>query len=107
MCDGVFCRKRFFTCEVNCGVFVAIHKLRKDNNYTPSHRYDLGFREASPMKVLGNAGLKEGDRIVWLSYNGPEFGVVKWMGILPDTSRRDVTVGVELVNVTMSQCNMH
>ena len=95
---------------MNSAVFVAIHKLRKDINFTPTRHYDPGYSEASPMPVLGNAeremieksGLKDGDRIVWLSDNGPEFGVVKWIGTLPDTSRRDVTVGVEFVSLVVS-----
>ena len=42
------------------------------------------------------AGLTSGSRIVWVSDNGPEEGVVKWIGVLPET-RDEVIVGVEFV----------
>jgi hypothetical protein len=43
-------------------------------------------------------GLKMGDRIVWISDDGPEAGVVKWIGLLPDCrADDDITVGVEFV----------
>jgi hypothetical protein len=45
---------------------------------------------------IAECGLKSSDRIVWLSDNGPEFGEVKWVGVLPDSRRNDITVGVEL-----------
>lgn len=32
---------------------------------------------------------------VWLSDNGPEFGTVRWVGILPDSRDKEWTVGVE------------
>lgn len=48
--------------------------------------------------MIEESGLREKDRIVWISDNGPEFGEVKWIGILPDSNRRDITVGVEFEN---------
>ncbi|KPM04948.1 ubiquitin carboxyl-terminal hydrolase CYLD-like protein [Sarcoptes scabiei] len=41
--------------------------------------------------------LKIGDRVVWLSDNGPEYGVVKWLGKLPDVGN-DWMAGVDFVN---------
>lgn len=41
--------------------------------------------------------LKIADSVVWLSDSGPEHGVVKWIGKLPDVSN-DWMVGVDFVN---------
>ena len=38
--------------------------------------------------------LAMGERIVWMADNGPEFGTVRWIGVLEDVSE-DWTVGVE------------
>ena len=38
--------------------------------------------------------LANGERIVWVAENGPEFGTVRWIGFLKDVSD-DWTVGVE------------
>ena len=43
------------------------------------------------------AGLTAGSKVVWVSDSGPEEGVVKWIGILPDKRQDDVIVGVEFV----------
>lgn len=44
-------------------------------------------------------GLSIGDRVVWMSDGGPEPGIVKWIGLLPDCRRDDdITVGVEFVS---------
>jgi dynactin complex subunit len=40
--------------------------------------------------------LRIGDRIVWFSDDGPEFGIVKWIGIL--NISEDRMVGVEFDN---------
>ena len=34
--------------------------------------------------LVENCQLKVGDRIVWMSDSGPEFGDVMWVGFLPD-----------------------
>lgn len=41
--------------------------------------------------------LSLGDRIVWISDNGPEYGYVKWLGKLPDVSN-DWMAGVDFDN---------
>ncbi|XP_078337442.1 ubiquitin carboxyl-terminal hydrolase CYLD-like isoform X3 [Crassostrea virginica] len=105
-CDGVFRKKRFFTCEPNCGFFAAIHKVRRDQDVPYRGQYSdrsIPIHNDSPLyhqerKLIEESGLKEKDRIVWISDNGPEFGEVKWIGILPDSNRRDITVGVEFDN---------
>lgn len=40
------------------------------------------------------------DKIVWLSDYGPEYGVVKWIGHLPenDTSKNELVAGIEFVS---------
>jgi hypothetical protein len=54
---------------------------------------------------IAECGLKSSDRIVWLSDNGPEFGEVKWVGVLPDSRRNDITVGVEFVSTARILCS--
>lgn len=111
-CDGVFRKKRFFTCEPNCGFFAAIHKVRRDQDVPYRGQYSdrsIPIHNDSPLyhqerKLIEESGLKEKDRIVWISDNGPEFGEVKWIGILPDSNRRDITVGVEFVSSLNLEC---
>ena len=40
--------------------------------------------------------LVENDRVVWLSDYGPEYGIVRWVGNLPDTP--EVIAGIEFVS---------
>ena len=84
--------RRFFTCEKNCGIFATIRDIRRDQY---ADRSDRLYQEEQ--KQIRESGLKEKDRIVWISDNGPEFGEVKWIGILPDSKRMEITVGVEFV----------
>lgn len=42
--------------------------------------------------------LRLGEKIVWISDNGPEFGVVKWLGRLPDVDEECWMAGVEFKN---------
>ncbi|XP_052712586.1 uncharacterized protein LOC128186748 [Crassostrea angulata] len=92
-CDGMIRDRRFFTCEKNCGIFATIRDIRRDQY---ADRSDRLYQEEQ--KQIRESGLKEKDRIVWISDNGPEFGEVKWIGILPDSNRMDITVGVEFDN---------
>ena len=43
--------------------------------------------------------LSMGERVVWISDTGPELGVVKWIGILPDVKVKEYTIGVEFVSI--------
>ena len=52
----------------------------------------------SGMKKEQEPLLKVQDRIVWLSDYGPEYGVVRWIGCLPDT---DLVAGIEFVSTTL------
>jgi hypothetical protein len=40
--------------------------------------------------------LKIRDRIVWLSDYGPEYGIVKWIGHLPEAT--ELVAGIEFVS---------
>lgn len=69
-------------------MFVGLHRVRRCTN-----------PPAEPADPVRDCGLKIGDRIVWMSDAGPEYGVVKWIGHLPDyRSFEDITVGVEFVS---------
>lgn len=39
-----------------------------------------------------------GERVVWLSQNGPEFGFVRWIGKLLNVSYKGWTIGVDFEN---------
>ena len=41
------------------------------------------------------------ERVVWISDSGPELGVVRWIGILPDVKVKEYTIGVEFVSICM------
>lgn len=84
--------RQFFTCEQNCGIFATIREVRRDQY---ADRSDQLYQEEQ--KLFEESGLKEKDRIVLISDNGPEFGEVKWIGILPGSNRMEITVGVEFV----------
>jgi len=51
------------------------------------------------------SNLKQGDRIVWHSDVQAEYGIVKWIGILPDSHSQDITIGVEFVSTLYSVLN--
>ncbi|WAR12402.1 CYLD-like protein [Mya arenaria] len=92
--DGVFRKQRFFQCRPESAIFVGLHRIRKHMGTPP---------KPPPSPTPGGAqfssnvlGLQIGDRIVWMSDLGPEYGSVKWIGLLPDSrSDDDITVGVE------------
>ncbi|XP_052817138.1 ubiquitin carboxyl-terminal hydrolase CYLD-like [Mya arenaria] len=95
--DGVFRKQRFFQCRPESAIFVGLHRIRKHMGTPP---------KPPPSPTPGGAqfssnvlGLQIGDRIVWMSDLGPEYGSVKWIGLLPDSrSDDDITVGVEFDN---------
>ena len=45
--------------------------------------------------------LKVEDRVVWLSDYGPEYGIVKWIGHLPESETADLVAGIEFVSTYM------
>ncbi|CAH1778728.1 unnamed protein product [Owenia fusiformis] len=87
-------------------------KVPHDNNPHPKdhisqnaegrseHRSRKNPLSISQEDELDKCTLKVGDRIVWYSDDGPEHGVVKWLGFLPinegeENSRTDFTAGIE------------
>ena len=47
------------------------------------------------------ASLRLNDRVVWLSDYGPEYGLVKWIGRLPEAdpnAASDLVAGIEFVS---------
>lgn len=89
--DGSFREKRFFKCDPDSALFVGLHRIRKCKEAPKGPPASASFAE--------KCGLKLNDRIVWMSDQGPEHGVVKWIGLLPDSrSDDDITVGVEFVS---------
>ncbi|XP_067128573.1 ubiquitin carboxyl-terminal hydrolase CYLD isoform X2 [Centruroides vittatus] len=122
VCDGSIKGQRYFQCSGNSGVFVAINRLRLHlcgYKHTSSSKLidHLDSRLSSPnsgasgttskpqpipLEAVCSAGtppppLKFGDRVVWISDTGPEYGEVRWLGKLPDVGS-DWMVGVEFDN---------
>ncbi|XP_066289398.1 ubiquitin carboxyl-terminal hydrolase CYLD-like [Branchiostoma lanceolatum] len=106
--DGTFRRKRFFQCPEDCGVFVALNKLRLRRD---EHLRDLpnstskktNVSKAVPLsdKELAELPLKVGMRVfIFTEVNGKESqegGVVKYVGKLLKHGG-DIYVGIELDN---------
>lgn len=91
MSDGSFREKRYFKCEQDSALFVGLHRIRKCKESPKGPPASASHPE--------RCGLELNDRIVWMSDQGPEHGVVKWIGLLPDSrSADDITVGVEFVS---------
>lgn len=90
--NGVFRKKKYFSCEEDCALFVNIYRIRlfkEDFVYETRLKMSLHYEEY-PLRI--------GERIVWMSDDGPEFGTVKWIGRLPDTRTSEATVGIEFDN---------
>ncbi|XP_033754126.1 ubiquitin carboxyl-terminal hydrolase CYLD-like [Pecten maximus] len=98
-CDGVFRKKRYFTTEANSSVFVPLNKIRRDLTKPASHGTAGATGFANEQQTFSEYhDLREKDRVVWMSDSGAEYGIVKWIGILPDSRNQEVTVGVEFDN---------
>jgi len=85
--DGMYKQQQLFQCGVDCGMFVAINRLRKCPD-------SVAFEANSP---LPEAPVSVGERVVWFSDKGAELGTVRWVGVLHDCKTGDLTVGVEFV----------
>ena len=97
--NGIFKKKRFFTTKEDHAVFVPLHKIRRQRNDWHKNARLRATEEPKPMKDSGNFnGLRIGERVVWISDTGPEKGVVKWIGYLPEEPNDQVTVGVDFVS---------
>ena len=86
--DGVHKNQPLFQCAVDCGMFVAINRLRKSHD-------SVVFKPHSP---LPEAPVSIGERVVWISDKGPESGGVRWVGVLHDCKTGELTIGVEFVS---------
>lgn len=53
--------------------------------------------QKSAMSSLEEDILRIGDRVMWPSDNGNEYGTVRWIGHLPGDTSGEKTVGVEFV----------
>lgn len=96
-CDGVYRKQRYFKCPPESGVFVAIHRIHKSKK--SSKELASVHQDGAAAHLAVDTGLPIGSKVVWLSDTGPEVGVVKWVGVLPDARRQDdITVGVEFVS---------
>lgn len=83
--DGTHQGREFFHVGVNCAVFVSAHRVTALKHSSPLH-----LPQAMTPLILG-------ERIVWMADSGPEYGTVRWIGVLDDVSD-DWTVGVEFDN---------
>ncbi|XP_035214266.1 ubiquitin carboxyl-terminal hydrolase CYLD-like isoform X1 [Stegodyphus dumicola] len=119
VCDGSLKGKRYFQCASNNAIFVGINRLRlhlRGYKYTQSgnivehaeHRNGTGgalpSNKPHPLSLDAACAdgtppppLQLGDRVVWISDSGPEYGEVKWLGKLLDVGT-DWMVGVEFDN---------
>lgn len=95
--DGTFKRKRYFPCDEDGAVFFTLWRIRvKKTDGGAVTRLGRKDSEASLKEKTSSGQLIVGERIVWMSDGGPEFGTVRWIGLLPDAARTDgPTVGVE------------
>lgn len=66
-------------------------KVVLNNNTSLAKKEDISKNE--PL-------VRVNDRIVWLSDDGPEYGVVKWIGVLPDADVQEVVAGIEFVSIS-------
>ncbi|KAK7114047.1 ubiquitin carboxyl-terminal hydrolase CYLD-like [Littorina saxatilis] len=101
-CDGVFQKHRYFTAPPHSAVFCPLHKIRKGReSWQRSDRARAGQASSAVPEMStpgGNDVLRIGDRVMWPSDNGNEYGTVRWIGSLPDDESGEKTVGVEFDN---------
>ena len=113
--DGEFRKHKYFECQEDCAVFVSVDKLEELHYPLLNHSDSIDFsgqsasssseillREKSVADMVRTCALATNDRVVWMSDDGPEYGTVRWIGVLPDAAPpRDasqLTVGVEFDN---------
>ncbi|KAI8790460.1 ubiquitin carboxyl-terminal hydrolase CYLD [Biomphalaria glabrata] len=97
-CDGSIKKKRFFKTEPDFAVFVPLHKIRKrreDWHKNTRKKADENGDAFLPQEYNLNCNLSVGERVVWISDDGPERGFVRWIGVLPGEAGDNITVGVE------------
>ncbi|XP_059163557.1 ubiquitin carboxyl-terminal hydrolase CYLD-like isoform X2 [Physella acuta] len=99
--DGEFKKYRFFNTGPDHAVFVALHKIRKrreDWHKSSRLRADEDGEGLYQQQETVKCSLHIGERIVWVSDDGPQRGTVRWIGYLPGERERNITVGVEFDN---------
>ena len=119
--NGTFQKRTYFVCSEDCAVFVALHRVRLKCSYrtvVPSQTASsMESRSMIEISIHSNKELQSrnancpslkdsakdyvcsiNDRVVWVSDEGPEYGIVKWIGALPETPGQDTVVGVEFDN---------
>lgn len=118
--NGSIRNKRYFDCNENCGVFVALNNISLFDSHTvephgisnslhavtateyldvSTHRSRGSPSSDYLLKSLPHPLLEIGDRVVWISDYGPELGTVRWIGVLPDSKIKEYTIGVEFVSI--------
>ena len=101
-CDGLYYKHRYFSTPPHSAVFCPLHKVRKGREgWQKSQRARAGQGSSvSPdMSDSSKMPLRIGDRVMWPSDNGNEYGTVRWIGELPEDNSGETTVGVEFVSV--------
>ena len=113
--DGEFRKHKYFECKEECAVFVSIDKLEELQSPLSSHTDSTYFSDQSTSSssetlltrrtvadMVQTCALTINDRVVWMSDDGPEYGTVRWLGVLsdaaPPTDASQLTVGVEFDN---------
>ena len=100
-CDGVYQKHRYFSSPQHSAVFCPLHKVRQGREgWQKSQRARAGQGSSVHPDMSGpDNTLHIGDRVMWPSDNGNEYGTVRWIGMLPDDVSKETTVGVEFVSV--------
>jgi CAP-Gly domain len=120
--NGSYRNKRYFDCNDNCGIFVAVNNITlcdtqmaepivsvSSRGNAANDRLEVArraHRSPSPDNATLSTSLPRplleiGDRVVWISDYGPELGTVRWIGILPDSRVKEYTIGVEFVSALL------
>ncbi|XP_014665395.1 PREDICTED: LOW QUALITY PROTEIN: ubiquitin carboxyl-terminal hydrolase CYLD-like [Priapulus caudatus] len=100
--DGVWNEKQYFECPIGKGLFLPLSQIRLRVAVIPlnsrkgrSEKYAATAESPFPSRTLCvEPPLATGDRIVWMSDIGPEHGLVRWIGYLPEVGP-EWTVGVQ------------
>ncbi|KAL1124369.1 hypothetical protein AAG570_000998 [Ranatra chinensis] len=131
--DGSYGNQRLFSCPPGTGLFVTVNRLRlpKPSMLTTTNKLSVQqlkdkFEKmhkpyqpevSNSTKLSTNkceceaSSLKVGDRVVWLSDDGPAAGVVRWLGCYENNQLR---VSVQFVSILNSyfkrsfiDCSIH
>ena len=103
--DGTYKKKRLFKTKEYHSYFTHLHKVRRQRDDWQKNDRLRATEHSKPPRETDECRLRIGERVVWISDTGPEKGVVKWTGCLPEETndKYNVTVGVEFVSIVSSQ----